>query len=155
MSAMTSPDSSSIVPPAGFTHGVPIQVRWGDLDAMGHVNNATYLTYLEQARVTYFDDLGLWDGSGGGLGLIMARAEIDYRLPIRARDAIIVYTRCTRLGTRSFDTEQLVARVDDGGALTIAAQARIVVVVYDYGSGQSAPIPDAWRARLSEHNPGL
>jgi len=145
----------SIALPPGFAHSIPIQVRWGDLDAMGHVNNATYLTYLEQARVTYFNDLGLWDGSGGGLGLIMARAEIDYKLPIQGRDQVTVFTRCTRLGTRSFDTEQIIARIDDERAWTTAAAARIVIVVYDYANGQSAPIPDAWRARLIEHNPGL
>lgn len=144
-----------ITPPAGFTHSISIQVRWGDLDAMGHVNNATYLTYLEQARVTYFGELGLWDGSGGGLGLIMARAEIDYKLPIRGRDSIAVFTRCTRLGTRSFDTAQLIARVHSDHSLVTVAEARIVIVVYDYGTGQSAPIPDAWRAKLIEHNPGL
>lgn len=146
---------STITLPAGFTHTVSIQVRWGDLDAMGHVNNAAYLTYLEQARVTYFSELGLWDGSGGGLGLIMARAEIDYKLPIRGRDAIAVFTRCTRLGTRSFDTAQLIVRVHSDQSLVTVAEARIVIVVYDYSAGQSAPIPDAWRAKLIEHNPGL
>jgi acyl-CoA thioester hydrolase len=134
-------------PPQGFRHAAPIQVRWGDVDALGHVNNAAYLTYLEQARVTYFQELGLWDGLTGKVGPIMARCEIDYRLPLVAADHVVVYTRCTRLGTRSFDTEQLIARARDGAA-EVAAQSKIILVVYDYNALRSTPMPEAWRERL-------
>ncbi|MBK8025422.1 MAG: acyl-CoA thioesterase [Chloroflexi bacterium] len=139
------------MPPAvtleGFRHQVRVPVRWGDLDAMGHVNNATYLTYLEQARITYFRNLGLWDAAPGKVGPIMARCEIDYRAPLHSDDDVVVFTRCSRLGSRSFDTEQVIARVKDG-ALEIAAQSKIVVVVYDYSAGKSAPMPEAWREKL-------
>ncbi|MBL8130544.1 MAG: acyl-CoA thioesterase [Anaerolineae bacterium] len=131
----------------GFRHQLAVPVRWGDLDALGHVNNATYLTYLEQARITYFRDLGLWDAAPGKIGPIMARCEIDYRAPLGAEDQIVVFTRCARLGTRSFDTEQVIARLK-GDELEIAAQSRIVVVVYDYAGGKSAPMPELWREKL-------
>lgn len=139
-----------INPPEGFRHQTLVPVRWGDVDAMGHVNNATYLTYLEQARITYFNDLGLWNGQAGKIAPIMARCEIDYRLPLYASDQVVVYTRCARLGNRSFDTEQIIARVN-GGDLQIAAQAKVVAVVYDYLSLKSAPMPEAWRDKLKSY----
>lgn len=138
---------TATIPPEGFRHAAPIQIRWGDVDALGHVNNATYLTYLEQARVTYFQALGLWDGLTGKVGPIMARCEIDYRLPLVAADQVVVYTRCTRLGTRSFDTEQLITRLRDGGS-EVAAQSRIILVVYDYSTLRSTPMPELWREKL-------
>lgn len=144
---------TSITPPDGFRHHVPIQVRWGDLDAMGHVNNATYLTYCEQARLTYFDDLGLWDGAGGKLGMIMAKAVIDYKLPLDSRDDVHVFTRCSRVGNKSFDTEVVIVR-RAGDQHAVAAHAVITIVVFDYAAGRSAPMPDAWRAKLFAYEPG-
>ncbi|MDZ4768555.1 MAG: thioesterase family protein [Chloroflexota bacterium] len=136
----------------GFRHAAPIQIRWGDLDALGHVNNANYLTYLEQARISYFTSLALWDGSAGTVGPIMARCEIDYRMPLRADDTVIVYTRCVRLGTRSFDTEQVIARATVRPAgkteIEVAAQSKIVLVVYDYTALRSTPMPEMWREQL-------
>lgn len=136
--------------PDGFRHHTPIQVRWADMDALGHVNNATYLTYLEQARIGYFNALGLWDGSMDKLGLIMARVVLDYRVPLVASDEVHVFTRCARLGGKSFDTEQVIARraKDGSGGIEIAAQGTITVVVFDYAANQSAPIPQAWRDKL-------
>ncbi len=137
--------SVTITPPEGFRHFVNIQIRWGDMDVMGHVNNATYLTYLEQARITYFNALGLWDGSAGKVGPIMARAEIDYRTPLHAEDTVVVFTRTARLGSRSFDTEQMIARAHADGTIEIAAQAKIILVVFDYAAQKSARMADAWR----------
>lgn len=146
-----------ITPPPfeGFRHATPIQIRWGDVDALGHVNNANYLTYLEQARITYFTDLGLWDGRASAVGPILARCEIDYRAPLFATDTVVVYTRCTRLGNRSFDTEQVIARLkvaEDGQATPeMAAQSKIILVVYDYGTLRSTSMPEAWREKLRSY----
>ena len=134
----------------GFHHAYRLQVRWADLDALGHVNNATYLTYLEQARIDFFNTLVLWDGKPDKLGLIMARAEIDYKLPLNAEDTVTVHTRVARLGGKSFDTEQHVV-CERAGALVAAAVATITIVVYDYPANQSAAIPDPWRASLQSH----
>lgn len=137
----------------GFRHHTAIQVRWGDMDALGHVNNAAFLTYLEQARVGYFAELGLWDGSAQGVGLIMARVEMDFRLPLFAGDDVHVFTRCARLGNRSFDTVQQIVRRTSAGALEVAAPATITIVVFDYAAGHSVGIPDTWRRSLREYEP--
>lgn len=138
----------------GFRHGVPIQVRWADLDAMGHVNNAKYLTYLEQARIHYINDLGLWDGQAAQRGLIVARVEVDYKFPLTLAGEVVVYTRVSRLGSKSLETEQQVVRYLEDEA-RVAAAAKVTLVAYDYMRGQSAPVPDAWRAALLAYEPGL
>lgn len=135
----------AVVPPDGFRHHMPVQVRWGDMDALSHVNNAAYLSYLEHARVSYFADLALWDGHPSGLGLIMARVVMDFKLPLHAGEDAHVFTRCSRLGNRSFDTEQALLRVNADGAQDRVAVATITIVVFDYTAGRSAPMPEVWR----------
>ena len=137
----------SITPPEGFRHHLAVQVRWGDMDAFGHVNNATYLTYLEMARIDYA--YSLWQRSRER-GLIIARITIDFKLPLFAGDDVHVFTRTSRLGTRSFDTEQLIMRRKDG-QLELAAGATVTIVVYDYTANQSVPIPDEWRAAVQAY----
>ena len=143
---------TSITPPQGFRHTQPIQVRWGDMDALGHVNNATFLTYLEQARINYVREIQLWQGDGDGIGLIMARCVIDYKLPLFAGDDVYVFTRCARLGNRSFDTAQWIMRLKDE-QLELAAQATVTGVVYDYRAGKSTLMPDEWRAKIKAYEP--
>lgn len=129
---------------AGFVHLMPLQIRWGDMDALGHVNNAVYLTYFEQARVNYFAVLKLWDGGMQRFGAIVARAAIDYKLPLFVEPNIYVATRCARLGNRSFDIEQHLFRHKDEGD-TLVAQAMITVVSFDYEANTSISIPQHWR----------
>jgi acyl-CoA thioester hydrolase len=110
------------------------RVRFRDCDAMGHVNNAVYSTYLEEARI----------GVLGGLGnFILARVEIDFRAELRMGEEVEVRTRCSRIGTKSFDLEHVISA--DG---RVVAEARSVLVSYDYGRGESVPVPDELRARL-------
>lgn len=138
---------SEVTAPEGFRHHVAMQVRWGDMDALGHVNNAVFLTYLEQARIRYMEEQQLWDGSGGGQGVIMARVELDYRQPVLSDDELHVFSRCVRLGNRSFVVAQQIDRVRDGQQ-AVAAQALTTAVAYDYRSGQSTPVPEEWRQRI-------
>lgn len=143
---------TTITPPDGFRHHTPIQVRWGDMDALGHVNNATYLTYLEQARIQYFAELLKLNASLTKPGLIMARVALDYKLPLVASDEVHVFTRVVRFGNKSFDTEQWITRCN-GEALEIAAQALVTVVAYDYQANRSVPLPDVWRRHISAYEP--
>jgi acyl-CoA thioester hydrolase len=134
----------------GFRHHFPLQVRWGDMDALGHVNNAVFLTYLETARLNYVQTLGLRDGRADRPGLILAKIVIEFKTPLFAADDVHVFTRVTRLGGRSFETEQVIARLK-AGRLDTAAQAATTVVVYDYAAGKSTPIPDEWRALVKAY----
>jgi acyl-CoA thioester hydrolase len=119
------------------------QVRFRDLDPMGHVNNAVFLTYIESARVAFLLHLGTAQGLED-LGVIVARIEIDFRAPLSFGEEVEVGVRASRFGTKSFDLEH---ELRAGGRLV--AQAKSVCVGYDYGSGTTVPIPDAWRERMA------
>jgi len=115
-------------------------VRFSDLDGMGHVNNAVYSTYLEQARLAWFgtdNEMPLTD-------VILARTEIDFRSPLAFGETVEIGVRPSRLGTKSFELEHEL-RVDG----RVVAEAKSVLVGYDYDRAQSAPIPERWRRRLS------
>jgi acyl-CoA thioester hydrolase len=111
------------------------RVRFRDCDAMGHVNNAVYSTYLEQARI----------GIMGGLGeMILARVEIDFRAELHAEEEIEVRSTCPRIGTKSFDLEHEIWAGD-----RLVANAKSVLVGYDYGQGRSVPLSEEQRRRLT------
>ena len=110
------------------------RVRFRDCDAMGHVNNAVYSTYLEEARIGVLGDL---------IDFILARVEIDFRSELRNGEDVEVRTRCSRIGTKSFDLEHVISA--DG---RVVAEARSVLVSYDYGRGESVAVPEELRARL-------
>jgi acyl-CoA thioester hydrolase len=111
-------------------------VRFGDVDSAGHVNNAVYSTYLEQARLELF---------GFGAPFILARLAIDFRSPAFYGEEVEVLTRCARVGTRSIGLGHRV--LADG---RLIAEAEAVVVCFDYERRESMPVPDEWRARLEE-----
>ncbi len=141
-------------PPQGFRHYVVVPIRFADLDAMGHVNNAVYQTYMETGRVHYFRDLGIWeDRHTQMIAPIMAKSIIEYKLPLNLEDdSVEVYTRCRRLGYKSYTMEHQVI-VNRGGKSEVAAAGEAVVVAYDYHAGHSIAIPDHWRERIRAYEP--
>ena len=110
------------------------RVRFSDRDALGHVNNAVYSTYLEEARIGVLGDLGAF---------ILARVEIDFRAELRDAHEVLVRSRLDRIGTKSFDLRHEV--VADG---RVVAEAKSVLVAYDYARGESVAIPEDLRKRL-------
>lgn len=128
-----------------FTHR--IEVRFRDCDPMGHVNNAVYLTYLEQARLAQWRSLwGFGERPAGNAGasvpgVILARAEMDYRLPARYGDELDVRIGLAAVGRTSFTYEYEI--VDAAGRLV--ASARSVQVMYDYAAERPVAIPDEIR----------
>lgn len=114
-------------------------VRFRDLDSLGHVNNAVYLTYLEQARIAYLLPHGAEIGS-----MILARCEIDFRAQVELGETVSISVTPARVGTKSFE---LSYELTVGERLV--AEARSVLVAYDYERGESKPLPDSWRKLLS------
>jgi acyl-CoA thioester hydrolase len=122
-----------------------LQVRFRDCDAMGHVNNAVYLTYLEETRFAYWRHLwGAGEPAPGVPGVILARAEIDYRRAARYGDVLTVRMAHEKIGRTSITS---LYEIVDAAGETIA-NARTVLVAYDYTTGQSVPLSDDVRARL-------
>ena len=131
-----------------FTHRV--EVRFADCDPLGHVNNAVYLSYLEQARFGLWRRLWGFNGetamtAAGGAGLILARVECDYRVPATYGDVLDVKLGLAGIGRTSFTYEYEV--VDPEKSRTVA-EARTVIVLYDYKSGKPVPIDEARRSDL-------
>ena len=122
-----------------------LDVRFRDCDPMGHANNAVYLTYLEQARLAHWRSL--WDfGSRPDVpGVILARAEIDFRRPARYGDVLEVRIGLAAIGRTSFTYDYEI--VDEAGNLI--ATAKSVLVMYDYAAARPVPIPEEIRAQLT------
>jgi acyl-CoA thioester hydrolase len=138
-----------------FRFKTPVEVRFADLDVLGHLNNAKYLTYIEQARILYVQEVCGWDGNWRSLGMILARTEIDYKLPIGFGDAVMVYVRTSRIGGKSFDLEYGITRQQGTDTVEIAALAKTVMVSYDYQQDISIPVPQMWRERITAYEPAL
>jgi acyl-CoA thioester hydrolase len=119
------------------------RVRFRDLDPMGHVNNAVFLTYIESARFAFLKHIGAAP-TLEDMNLVVARVEIDFRAPVRLGDEIEVTARASRFGDKSFDLDHEV-RVDG----RIVAEAKTVLVTYDYSTREAVPIPDEWREKLA------
>ena len=123
-----------------------IEVRYGDLDPQGHVNNAKFLTYLEQARVFYLKQLKLWEGSSFlDIGIILADVQLTFHKAIQFGDPVRVGVRITRIGNKSMTSEY---RIEDGRDASVFATASSVLVGYDYRTNRSAPIPEEWRKAI-------
>jgi acyl-CoA thioester hydrolase len=119
------------------------RVRFRDLDPMGHVNNAVFLTYLEQARVAFFSEMGAATDLEG-MNMIVARVEIDFRAPVRLGQEVEISVRASRFGTKSFDLDYEL-RVDG----ELVAEAKSIQVAYDYDRREAVPVPAHWREKLS------
>lgn len=130
-----------------FKHKTDVEVRFVDVDAFGHVNNANYLTYLEMARVNYFDEVADWQYNWSKQGIIVAKAEIDFIIPIKFKDEISVYTRCSRLGNKSFDLEYRIVRILEGQE-QLMADGVTVMVAFDYDAKKSIEIPAEWKEAI-------
>src|SRR5215213_6696836 len=110
-----------------FKHRFPVQVRFSDVDMMGHVNNACYFNYAELARLNYYGHAVGFDTDWYQQhGLIMARFEIDYKKAISYGDEVFVYTKCARIGTTSFDLAWIIC-IGASDEETIAAVGKTVI----------------------------
>lgn len=135
----------------GFRFQYPVDVRFADLDALRHVNNAVFLTYLESARIAYWlhatRRLGL-----ESLDMILARTEIEYRSPLFFGESVVVGVRVVSLGRASFVME---FRVEASGGERLVAEARKTLVYYDFTAQKSLPLPLGIRAHLKAQDPDL
>ena len=125
---------------------VSVPVAWGEMDAFEHVNNVNFARWVETARVAYFARLGLMcPRRGDGIGPILARLSIDYVRPISYPDTVRVDATVTRIGKSSLNMAYRIWSQDQQAE---AAKGEDVIVVFDYATGQKAPVDDALRAAI-------
>ncbi len=123
---------------------LPYQVVFRDIDAYGHVNNATFFTYFEWVRTLLWFELTAF-GSATDIGFIVAHAECDYRLPVFL-EPIDVCIRVGHIGTSSFETLYEIRKANGD----VAATGKVVVVLYDWERDAKKPIDDELRRKLTE-----
>jgi acyl-CoA thioester hydrolase len=135
---LSARDEEQYVAPV-FEHQV--SVRWRDTDALGHVNHAVYLTYLEEARDSFYLR------ALGDPIYVVVRIEIDFRAEVRHADRTVrVEIVVERLGTTSLTTREIL-RTANG---EVAAEARVITVRWDRDARAAVPFNDEQRARLAE-----
>ncbi len=130
----------------GFPRAYAIEVRWRDLDAMGHVNNAVFFTYLEEARVRWVRDFFAACPDLPRPGFIVASARLDYERPVLLHDTVEVRMRVLWLGTSSF---AIGYEVFSRAQSAVVARAETVQCTYDYGAQRPVPIPPEMRAAIA------
>jgi acyl-CoA thioester hydrolase len=140
--------------PGDFAHRHPVEVRLADTDAMGHVNNAFYLTYVEMARIAYYEQvvqrplpLGV---HGAEEGMILADVRMTYRSPAFYGETLTVETRVERIGNTSFGmVHRITAPESRYGPARLVAVSDSTLVSYDYQDERPIAVPDEWRAAIA------
>ena len=127
----------------GFRFMHAQEVTFRDLDVFGHVNNAVYLTYIENARLGYLRE-ALGVESLEDLLVILAKVRIDFRSRASLGELLEIGARVSRIGTKSFDVDHEVRGPD----ARLVAVASTTLVTFDYRGDTTMPVPDLWRERI-------
>ena len=132
-----------------FNFHHPVEVRYGDLDPQGHVNNAKHLTYFEQARIAYMVELGLFtkDQSFMEIGIILADVHITYLVPVYFGEQIKVGVHISKLGSKSMMWMQNIVDAKTGKEL---AKGEVIMVMYDYKEEKTINVPHEWREKIKQ-----
>ena len=133
-----------------FPVRIELAVLWGDMDALGHVNNAIYARWLEQARIEYFQKLGPLAESGQGP--ILARQAIDFKSPVTYPDRISIEIGVERIGTTSLLLRSRARSEAQNGAVVMEGES--IIVLFDYTAGHKVPIPAETRQRIEAFHRG-
>ncbi|MGM9861865.1 MAG: acyl-CoA thioesterase [Muribaculaceae bacterium] len=144
---MKAPD-----PKYPLRHITPVQIRFNDIDILGHLNNAVYLQFLDLAKAAYFRDVLAEAFDFNAIELVIVHIDIDFYAPSFIDTPLQVLTAVTRIGDRSLTVEQRVVSADTAEVKCVAST---VLAGYDHTTHASAPISPAWRSRISayEHRP--
>lgn len=130
-------------------HKTPIQIRFKDIDKLGHVNNANHITYFELARVDYFDALAAEDIKIDWVneGVILAKIEMEYKQPILLEDKLFVYTWVSKMGAKSFDMACSIVKLVEGAEIEVA-KGLAIIVCFNYKTNQTILIPEKWKLKM-------
>ncbi len=128
------------------TYALEVPLRWGDMDAMGHLNNVIYFRLMEETRIRWFQDLGL-STLPAAEAPILAHVSCDFVRAMTWPGVAIVRQSVTSIGRSSVEMDLLIEKQGEPGI--VYAKGRSVIVWYDYSTGRSMPWPDAVRAAIT------
>ncbi len=126
---------------------IPVQLRFADVDMAGHVHHSVFLHWLELARMALSKTFIPLDHDWLKEGMILARMEIDHRMPVRLDDTIEADAWCSALGNKSFDLSYTIRRIG-GDRPGVCAEGRSVMVCFNYDEQHAIAVPGPWRLAL-------
>ena len=124
-----------------FKHMVDVQIRFNDLDMLGHVNNGVYLSYFDLGKTGYFTDVATRDVDWNGINIVVVNLNVDFFAPTFINEHIAVLTQVVSIGQKSLTMEQRLVNVQTG---QVKCMARTVMAGIDLRTGQSQPIDSVW-----------
>ncbi len=143
---MTQTETAALC--AGFPVRVEDNVRWGDMDAFGHVNNTVYFRYFECARIAYFEHIGFVARlEAMRIGPIVAATDCRFRFPLTYPDRVVTAARVHDVGEDRFT---MAYRVISERHECLAAEGSARIVAFDYPAGRKAALPAEVRAAIAE-----
>jgi acyl-CoA thioester hydrolase len=127
----------------------PLHIRFNDLDTYGHVNNAVYITYFEEGRKLWFQDrIGKkWDWSKHGI--LLAKHEVEYKVPLLLTDDACIELWISKVGTKSFEVSYKVYS-GSGEEKTLCTTGKSIAVCYNYKQQKTIEVPLEWRRVFEE-----
>ncbi len=131
-----------------FRFRVPVDVRFRDIDALGHVNNAVYFTYFEIARIAYMEAVHERTRDIRGRGLVIAKAQCRYRSAALYGERLLVEVAALGVRSRSFELRYRVTTEESG---RLVAEGRTVQVAYDSQTGRATALDPALRSAIARH----
>ena len=124
-----------------FRHTLPIQLRFNDIDPLGHVNNSVYFSFYDLGKTSYFKDVSSEGPFRQDTGVVIAHAEVDFLAPVRPGESVAVQTAVSEVGHKSF---KLIQQVINSDTRQIKCVCSSVMVAIDSATQQAVPIPEAW-----------
>jgi acyl-CoA thioester hydrolase len=127
----------------------PLHIRFNDLDTYGHVNNAVYITYFEEGRSSWFQDrVGKkWDWTEHGI--LLAKHEVEYKIPLLLSDEAFIELWISHTGTKSFEVSYRIYKKSNE-VQTTCTVGKSIAVCFDYRQQKTIPIPEEWLAIFKE-----
>src|SRR6056297_1813045 len=124
-----------------FFHETPLQIRFNDVDVMGHVNNSVYQNYFDVARLRYFEDIFGYRMNWYDNALVLVNIEIDFLKSVEMYDHVKVLTKVYQLGNKSLRMEQRIVGDDSEDVRSVN---RAVLSAFSYNEGKAMPLLDEW-----------
>jgi acyl-CoA thioester hydrolase len=129
-------------------HRTPIQLRFSDIDMLKHVNNGKFPTFMETARIAFFNDIVAPKHEWKETGMIVARIELDFKAPIYLHDELVVETYVSSIGSKSIVFEYNFIVHGDAGPM-LKATGKTVMVCFHYIENRSLIVPEDWRTKIN------
>jgi len=137
-----------------FNHTTPIQLRFNDFDALGHVNNSVYFSFYDLGKTSYFDEVLPDVSISKEVGVVIANIQVSFLLPVFPGENVAVETAVVEIGNKSFKLLQQLIDLDTN---VVKCVAETVMVCFDAKTKSSYPISDGWRKAMADYegNPEL